>query len=289
MPGLTARLLMAILVACGAAQTGAAAVKTYVSIPPLAFFVERVGGPSVSVGVLVGPGQNPHTYEPTPRQLVELSDAQVFFRVGMPFEDALIQKMQSTQPNLVIVDVRKGVALRPSEETDGKDHGGAPDPHIWLSPSNAKIIARNVAGALQRLDPAAAVTYDQNLKALLADTDRVAARISEMLAPFKGRTFYIYHPAFGYFADAFGLHEVAVEVGGKEPSARDLVRLIARAQEDHVRVIFTEMEFSRKPAESLAAELGAAVVSINPLARDYLSNLEDVAAKLRDSWKPPKP
>ncbi|MCX5769898.1 MAG: zinc ABC transporter substrate-binding protein, partial [Candidatus Hydrogenedentes bacterium] len=134
-----------------------------VSIEPLAFFVERLEGPGACVTVLVGPGQSPHIYEPAPKQLAEVSSAKIFFGVGMPFEQRVVSKVAAVNPDLKVIDPTEGIKRRPMDEAETvsdheeRDHeapAGAPDPHVWLDPANAKIIARNVARALVQADPA---------------------------------------------------------------------------------------------------------------------------------------
>jgi len=256
--------------------------------------VERVGGERVDVEVLVGPGQSPHAYDLTPKQLEGLSRAKVYFRVGVDFEEALVPRIQRLFKNLNVVDLRAGVPLRTltAEELTAEEvheaHGhepgaesGRPDPHIWLNPLLVKTQARTICDALVKLDPQHSADYRKNLAGFEADLDRVHAEIAKALAPLKGREMFVFHPAFGYFADAYGLKQVPVEIEGKEPTAKELTDLIARAKADHVKVIFVQPQFSRKSAEAIAQAIGGAVVPIDDLARDYLKNLEDIAAKIK--------
>lgn len=269
-----------------------------VSILPQAYFVERIGGEQVDAEVLVGPGQSPHAYDLTPKQLEGLSRAKVYFRIGIDFETALVPRIQRLFKDLNIVDLRTGVPLRTltaaevcveaehaghgeSHAEEPHAHAGRPDPHIWLNPLLVKTQARTICDALVKLDPQHAADYRKNLAAFEADLDRVHADIAKTLAPLKGRELFVFHPAFGYFADAYGLKQVPVEIEGKEPTAKQLAELIARAKADHVRVIFVQPQFSRKSAEAIAQAIGGAVVPIDDLARDYLKNLEDIAAKIK--------
>jgi len=246
-------------------------ISVFVSVLPQAYFVERVGGEDVSVQTLVGPGQSPHTFEPTPRQVADLSDARLYFTIGMPFEKVLVEKIRAAFPNVEIVDMRAGVTLRENaEDGDGRE----PDPHVWLSPLIAKMLAGNVAAALERVAPAERGRFEANLAAFDGDLDAVNAHIASALAPLRGRDFFVYHPAFGYFGDAYGLKQVAVEVEGKEPSAKQLADLIHRARAANVRVIFVQPQFSARNAEAVAEAIGGAVVPMDPLAGDYLANLE---------------
>jgi zinc transport system substrate-binding protein len=281
------------------AQTSAPAarLRVAVSILPQAWFVERIGGECVTVDVLVGPGQSPHAFEPSPRQMTALADARAYVRIGIDFEQSLVPRLERMFPNLRIVDQRTGVPLRPvdaacdhdHEHEQGHDHAdahGAPDPHIWLSPPLAKTQAQTIADALVALDPARAATYRANLAALHADLDRVHAELAAALAPLKGRELFVFHPAFGYFADAYGLKQVPVEVGGKEPTPRQLAQLIERARSAGVQVIFVQPQFPQKSAAAVARAINGAVVPMDDLARDYLANLSDMAAKIKTALAP---
>jgi zinc transport system substrate-binding protein len=262
-------------------------IKAFVGIAPEACLAERIGGSHVSVSVLVGPGQNHHTFEPTPKQMVDLAEATVYFSIGLPFERRLLEKIREANPSLKCIDAREGISLRKMETADEdaeseQDHGaGAMDPHVWLSPLNAKIIAANICTGLKEVDPVHAADYENNLAALQNELDALNARIAGILAPFKGRAFYVYHPAFGYFADAYGLKQISIEIEGKEPTPKQLAELIARAKADGVCVIFVQQQFPKRPAEAIAEEIGCAVVSIDPLSHDYTRNLERIAEELR--------
>jgi zinc transport system substrate-binding protein len=253
-------------------------IKAFVSILPQAYFVERVGGSYVEVEVLVGPGQSPATYEPTPKQMARLGEAAVYFRIGTPFERGFIDKLADIHKHLEIVDTRKGVSLRYFKRSKG---GSVPDPHIWLDPARVKIQAATICETLTRLAPDRRLSFEGNLRGFQRDLDRVDKEIAETLAPLKGSTFYVFHPAFGYFGDRYGLEQVAVEIEGKEPSPKQLSHLINKARREEVKVIFVQPQYAKKDAETIAREIGGAVVPMNPLPRDYLVNLEKMADLLR--------
>jgi zinc transport system substrate-binding protein len=273
--------MVLLFVATGDAGTR---IKAFVSILPQADFVQRIGGPHVEVEVLVGPGQSPATYEPTPKQMARLGEAQVLFRIGTPFEKGFIDKVAGTYRNLQIVDTRDGVPLRYFHSSEGRK---IPDPHIWLDPLRVKIQATTICDALGRLAPEHRPAFEKNLAAFQEDLDRVDQEIAQALAPLKGSTFYVFHPAFGYFGDRYGLTQVAVEIEGKEPTPRQLVRLIQRAREDGVKVIFVQPQYARKDAETIAREINGAVIPINPLPQDYLANLETMADALKEALEHP--
>jgi zinc transport system substrate-binding protein len=263
-------------------------VRAFVSILPQAYFVERIGGEHVEVEVMVGPGQSPETYEASPRQMARLSRADVYFQIRVPFEARLIQGIAGSFPELKRVDTTAGITLR--HLAHGHHHGDADDdhadqqdPHTWLDPSLAKIQSKNICDALCELDPGHGEFYRANLKALIEDLDTAKEKLSQALSPWKGRSFYVFHPAFGYFGDAFGLKQVAVETGGKEPSAKGIAGLIRQAQRDRVQLIFVQPQFSKKSAEAIAGSIGGAVVEMDPLSRDYLKNLDEIATKISQS------
>jgi zinc transport system substrate-binding protein len=267
-----------------AEQAGKMVVFT--SILPQEYFVERIGGDRVEVQALVTPGSSPATYEPTPRQMAALSNAKLFFRIGVPFETAFLSKIEERTEGLRIVDTRKGITLRKMKNAHSAccDQGGT-DPHIWLNVRLVKVQARTIAEALIEADPAGKATYEKNLAAFLKELDALDDRLAEALAPFRGRTLMVFHPAWGYFADAYGLEQEPIESEGKEPSGQQLARMIELAKAEGVRVIFVQPQFSKKSAQSVADAIGGVVASIDPLAKDYVANLEGVASAVREALR----
>ncbi len=276
-------------------------IIVFVCILPQAYFVDRIGGDHVEVRVLVGPGRSPATYEPTPKQIAGLAKAKVFFRIGAPFENAIMPKIGSTFKDLRVVDTRQGIRRRKmtephvhgdaghgehSHDKSEHQHGaGTLDPHIWLDPLLVKVQAQTISQALCKLDPANADDYRSNLAAFHSDLDRVHGEISRTLARAKGKEIFVFHPAYGYFTDRYGLKQIAVETGGKEPSAKQLAALIDRARDKRVKTIFVQPQFDRRNAEIIGRAIGAKVVSLDPVARDYLNNLKEMASKIRIALK----
>ena len=261
-------------------------LQVTVSIVPQAYFVERIGGEHVAVQVMVEPGQSPHTYEPKPEQLVALSQSNVYFSIGVSFEDAWLERIAAASPGMLLVDTAAGIERRPIEAHDHgdddddheEDHEGENlDPHIWLSPRLVRIQARHMADALAELDPEHAQEYRDNLVAFEAEIDALDAEIRQQLAGLTSVKFLVFHPSWGYFADEYGLEQVAIEVGGQEPSAAELAQLITMAREEGIRVVFAQPEFSTRSAEVIAEEIDGRVLLINPLALDWAENLREVA------------
>jgi zinc transport system substrate-binding protein len=257
-------------------------IHLFVSIIPHAYFVERIGGPLVEVNVLVGEGQSPATYEPTPRQMAELGKSRIYFLAGTPFEKGFIDRIRRNFDKLKIVDLRSGVPLRYfKSENAGK--GNAADPHIWLNPRYTKIQAVTICSALSEIYPENSTTFVANLEGLLHDLDELDSRISKILQPFKGENLYVFHPAFGYFCDAYGLTQVAIETEGKEPAPRELVSFITRARAENVKAIFVQPQYAKREAEAVARAIGGSVVPINPLPLHYIENMEAMATTIEHS------
>ena len=256
-------------------------VKAFVSVLPQAYFVRRIGGTAVSVEVLVQPGLSPETYEITPRQMDRLGQARLFLRTGVPFEAPLLPKIAETFPRLKVVDVREGIALLPvtgHAHAAGHDHGQEElDPHIWLDPVLAKTMARNVYAALAEALPKQQEIFAQNLRAVEADLDAVDARIAAVLEPYQGQTLYVFHPAYGYFAQRYGLIQESVQREGKGPGIRHLNAVAGHMEADAAKVLFVQPQFSTREAQAIAEAVGGKVVTLDPLAESYLSNLEAIA------------
>ncbi len=265
-------------------------INVFTSILPQKYFVEKIGDSRVNVDVLVQPGKNPHTYEPTPDQIMALSNSDILFTIGVPFERAFLPKIKESLTSLKIIDTSEGIVKRMLDSDDddnGEDHeskdehngehGRVPDPHIWLSPVLVKIQAGNIYKALVKIDPEGEATYKTGYNELIKELDEVNNELKEALKPVKGNILLVYHPAFGYFADEYGLKQVAIETGGKEPSPSLIVDIISRAKKQGVKVIFVQPEFSQKSAKAIADAIGGAVVMLNTLDPDYINNLKNIA------------
>ena len=277
----------------GAPETGGEPehnrVLVVVSIPPLAWLVERLGGDRVETRVLLPPGSSPVTYEPTPRQVVELDHARLVVAIGhpdFPFERRLLDRLLTHRPELPVLEMTAALT-----ETVGpsplplQDHGH--DPHVWVAPETMAAVAEPLAAALRRLDPDHATEYRDRLAALQEEIATLDRELTAAFADLPRRRFWVYHPAWGYLARQYGLEQVALETGGKELGAARLVALTERARREGVSVIFVQRGFSDRAARALAAHIGARIEVLDPLARDWPENLRTVAAKLRTALADP--
>lgn len=269
--GVLCPLVILALTGCGGAATQAPAdpagvLNVVVSIVPQQYFIERIGGERVNVMVMVPPGFSPATYEPKPEQLQTLSKADAYVRMRVPFEEAWMERISSANQDMLIIDQAEGI-----ERIEGKD------PHIWLSPPLVEAQAQTIYDGLAELDSDHEAEYAANLETFLADLDELDADIEETLSHLANRQFMVFHPAWAYFARDYGLEMIPVQIEGSDPSAAEMADLIQAAQENNIRVIFAQPEFSTESAEAIAQEIGAQVLLISPLSPDWLDNLRRVA------------
>lgn len=258
--------------------------KIIVTILPLAFFVENIGKERVDVSVMIPPGGNPHTYEPTPRQLRELSLAGLYVKVGtaLEFERAWMDKLISLNKKMLVCDSSRGLHLIEMDQDHGdggekNHHQGRYDPHVWLSPVNAVAMVINIRNCLIRIDPEKERLYTENAKRLISRLKELDQELKEKFSSLEKRSFLVFHPAWGYFARDYGLEEINVEHAAKEPTAGQIIRVIKRAREDRIRVVFVSPQFNKKSAEVIAKEIGGRVEFLDPLAEDYFKNLRRAA------------
>jgi len=267
-------------------------VLVFVSIVPQKYFVQQIGRELVDVQVMVQPGASPATYEPKPKQLTAISKAKIYFSIGVPFENAWLNKIASANPNMKVVPTDHGIQKIPmvahyplNKKEHGHDedrhHNGILDPHIWLSPPLVMMQARTMVSALQEVDPAHRSVYEANYKAFVLQLLDMDTEIRNSLAGKHRRKFMVFHPAWGYFAHAYGLKQVPIEFEGKDPKPAQLKELIERAKKHHIKVVFVQPQFSSKSAKQVAKEIGGQVAFVDPLAENWPENLKEVTDKFK--------
>lgn len=264
-------------------------LQVFVSIVPQKYFVQQIGKDLVDVHVMVQPGASPATYEPKPREMVDLSKARIYFAIGVPFENTWLRKIAAANPRMTVVHTDQGIEKIPMAAPHHHDHEGQerhqeygiPDPHIWLSPPLVKIQARTILNALQQMDPSHRSAYEANYHQFVSRIDALDNQLKKTFAGKKGLQFMDFHPAWGYFAQAYGLRQVPIEIEGKEPKPAQLKGLIEHARQKAIRVIFVQPQFSTRSARLVAREIGARVVFADPLAVDWIANLREVAEKFK--------
>ena len=295
----------------------------YVPVPPYAGLVESLVGDLAEVRSIASENDDPHIFSPTPKELSNLSVGTIYFAADLPFEETLITKLNESKSKVKIVSLVEGLERRyfgegehdcdhehghdhddhaehdhaehdhtehdHAEHDHGHhehDHGdGELDPHVWLSPAHLVEQIRTIQAEVEPLleTEEAKSTIQENSRQLvqqLRDTDR---ELAEKLAPFRDQSFYVYHGAFGYFADAYGLKQVPVELSGRTPEPRQIASMIDKAKEEGVSVIFVQPQFDQNSAKAIAESIGGNVVPIDPLEKDVIANLKHIAVEIAAS------
>jgi zinc transport system substrate-binding protein len=283
-------LALFLLAACHPVPPPAAGarIRVAVSVPPQAYFVRRIGGDHVQVDVMIPPGYSHVDYPLTPRQVAALSRARLYVAVGHPafeFERVQLASVLRDLPGIQVVDMSRGMRLLAGGgEGDEDEHGhGEGDPHVWVAPDTVAVAARNIAAALEGIDPAHAAEYRANLQGFEAEVAALDREIRARLAGAEGARFMVYHPTWGYFAREYGLQQVAVEAEGKEPSAQRLIQLIDQARREKIEVVFVQAGFPRKSAQVIAEAVHGRVLIADPQDPDWPGNLRRVSRELQEA------
>lgn len=247
-----------------------------VSVAPHKFFVEKIAQETVQVYLMVPAGASSHTYEPTPRQMLAASRADIWFRIGEPFENRAIQALKSHQPKLEIVDLRHGLDLIQDPHHKGCCPGSV-DLHFWLSARQAQIQAQTIATALIQAYPEHTELYKHNLHAFQQELRNLDQEIQTILAPLENRHILVSHPAYAYFCRDYDLKQYAIEMEGKDPTPHQMTKLLNVARQVHIRTIFIQMQYNNKAATLVAETLGAKLVILDPYSENYVTSMRDIA------------
>lgn len=278
---------MGLIVGTGSSYA-AAGQQVFVSILPQKYFVEQIGQSHVEVHVMVAPGASPATYEPKPRQMIALSQAGLYFAIGVPFEKVWLAKIAAANPAMRIVLTDQGIVKRPMPDVDhllGEDdeshHHGQPDPHIWLAPPLVKIQARHILTALCQIDPKHTSAYQANYDKFIQMLDQLDFELRNLFKNHQGLAFMVFHPSWGYFAQAYGLKQLSVEMEGKDPKPAQMQALIQFAQAHAIRIIFVQPQFSSRSANAIAKAINGELVIADPLAYNWSGNLHRQALQIK--------
>lgn len=280
------RTIMLVLAVAAGVQS-AEPLRVVVSVVSQLESVRRLGGDLVQVEALVPPGSSPETYVLNAQRMASLARASLLFRIGAPMETALLPKLRRSHPGLAVVDTRAGMRLQAMAE-HGHDHGGAghdhdadgADPHVWLSVANMMVHARTVGAVLAERRPEHAAAIQARTDRYVQELAGLDDRLRERLRPLSGAAVAVFHPAFGYFLESYGIAQIAVEVGGRTPSGRQLGEVLARARQAGVRAVYVQPQFNRKAAQAVADELRCELRVLDPLPVEYIAGLESLAEAL---------
>jgi zinc transport system substrate-binding protein len=279
-------------------------VGVLVTIVPQAEMVEFIGGEYIDVTIMVPAGQSPHSFEPTPDQMKKVAKATAYFTVGsdVEFEVVYMDTILEQKSDLQVFDCSEDISVISFDEHYGKenhheneqdnenereaghDHTGT-DPHIWTSPENFKKMAEVVYNGLVKIDPGNQEQYYTNYQAYISKLDNLHTNVSNLLQPYEGKSFMVYHPAWGYFGDAYNLKMIAIEDEGKQPGPAGIDAIISQAKEENITVIFVAPQFDTSSAETIADEIGGNVVFANPLMNNYEETVTKLAEDMVTGFK----
>jgi zinc transport system substrate-binding protein len=277
-------LLVPLLSGCVSQKEVTGQIKVATTIIPLGEFVHAVGGDRVSVTVLVPPGAEPHTFEPSPSQIREVADADIYAENGAGLE-SWMDNILLVNPRMLVVDTSRGVSLIAGAGEIANGGGRAMDTHIWLSPRNAMIQVRNICDGLTRVDPAGKDYYSNNSENYIIKLKELDAYLNSTFAETKKKKFVVLHPAWTYLARDYGLEQIAIEVEEKEPGPRYLTAVVNVALANNITTVFVEPQYNPKMAEVISKEINGKVVSIDDLAPNYIENLKSVGEKIAESLR----
>lgn len=262
-----------------------------VTLEPQRFITEAIAGDKFKVVSMVPKGSSAETYDPIPEQLVSLGKSKAYFRIGyIGFEQSWMERLLDNTPHLQVVDTSKGIDLilngdqsscQEHESHEGHAHVHPIEPHVWNSAKNALTLASNTYNALCKLDKKNEAYYLVRYDSLCNRINKTDSIIREILkSPKTSHSFAIYHPALSYFARDYGLQQISIEEGGKEPSPSHLKDLVDLCKKENVKVIFIQPEFDKRNAEIIAKETNTKIVPINPLSYDWDTEMINVAKAL---------
>ena len=290
---LVSTILATLTTSCVSEENPGDKIIVAVSILPQAGFIEAIGGDKVEVVVMVPPGSSPHTYEVTPDQRTRLSNAKMYAKVGSPIEFELtwLDKLIDINRSMEVVDCAKGIELMEMVEDEHEHEGDSEhqheglDPHIWLSVKNVMIMVQNICDGLVLVDAGNKSYYQANCADYLKKLADLDNDLEEDLSDVSNRNFIVFHPSFGYFARDYGLNQIAVEQEGKEPDADYIIRMIKEAKEFNIKVVFVSPQYNTTSAKSIAKEIGGQVVSIDPLAKDFITNMRAIESAMKQAMQ----
>lgn len=278
-------------------EAGPKALAVGTGLPQFKTFIEKIGGNEVNVINLLGVGDSAHTYTPSPRTLAIVMRSQIYFSSGLFFEERIASKLTSSNNGPLFVNLSKKLPLieaedcgcSPSAKDNEHNHSdrqsGSMDLHTWLDPVNVITICINIKEVLAQKDPDNKRLYSENCVKYINELKAIDSSIKKIFEPHINKSFYVYHPSLGYFAKRYNINQIPIEIGGREPSGRQLTMLIRQAQTQSVQTIFVQKGFPVSAAERLASTIKGKVEYIDPLAEDYCNNLLKIANIISSSMK----
>ena len=271
-----------------------------VTILPQKYFVEKIVKDKFDINVMVKPGSSPHNFEPKASQMKSLGNSKAYFMIGEPTEKAWIKRFKQNAKSTIFVDTTIGVEkiamLEHTHHEDEHKHDNHShdkhsyeedglDPHFWLDPISVKTQAKNIYEAMVKIDEQNSDFYKANYEEFVKELDNLDNEIKNILKPYKDSAFMVFHPSWGYFAKRYDIEQISIEIEGKEPKPNELLQLVEEAKKHNIKIVFVAPQFSQKSAKTISQNIGANVVSIDPLSDDWKNNLIFVTKQIANSYK----
>jgi zinc transport system substrate-binding protein len=277
-------LLPFLIISCGQNASDSGGKIITVSIAPFKYFVEQIAINDFTVNIMVPAGADPHTYEPFPGQINKLRKSIGYISNGyLGFEMNWLDRFYETNPAMKRLNLGEGIDPLSSEHHNEGSHAEGADPHYWLSPKCALVMASSVKRFLCELNPSQSQKYESNYQLLILKIHEMDNRARELFSDVPSKCFMIYHPNLAYIARDYGLEEIPVEFEGKEPSPSRMKELIDRARKENLRTIFVQIEYDTKNAKAISGETGSKIVLIDPLSENWLKSTTEIIDALHKS------
>lgn len=251
-------------------------IGVVVSLGPEFEWVNAVGGDKVNVSLMIPSGSDPHTYEPLPNQLTQVSYAKMYIEIGssIEFENNYMDKIKEANPNMLVVNASQGIQLIPNS---AENEAETVDPHVWADPKNAKIMVNNIYNSLVQEDPADKEYFQKNRDQYLQQLDQLDKNTTQLLKGKQNTTILIFHPAFGYYAKDYNLTIVGAMINDEEPSPQRIAMMVDIAKKNNIMIVYSEPQYDPKFMQSLASQINGQVLTVSDLDEHYIQNMNNVA------------
>ena len=251
-------------------------IGVVVSLGPEVEWVNAVGGDKVNVSLMVPSGSDPHTYEPLPNQLTQVSNAKMYIEIGssIEFENNYMDKIKEANPNMLVVNASQGIQLIPNS---AENEAETVDPHVWVDPKNAKIMVNNIYNGLVQEDPADKDYFQKNRDQYLQQLDQLDKNTTQLLKGKQNTTILIFHPAFGYYAKDYNLTIVGAMINDEEPSPQRIAMMVDIAKKNNITIVYSEPQYDPKFMQSIASQINGQVLTVSDLDEHYIQNMKNVA------------
>lgn len=250
-----------------------------VSIVPEETFVRKVCKDKVNIVTMIPPGASPESYEPTPKQMIDFENADLYFCIGVQSENNCI--LENISSDTKVVHLEDKVAEKYDFIYIGKER----DPHIWMSPKRVIIMVENIADEMSIIDPDNKDYYNKNADEYIKHLEKLDLDMSTMLESITNRKFIVFHPAFNYLASDYDLDVYNLEKEGKEASPKQLQEMIDFAKQEGVKVIFYQAEVDSSQSEAFAENIGGKTMILSPLSANYIENYENMIKLIKEAMK----